>query len=269
MQKTAFPVVLNQDTELPIYITSAGINYIQESVNRDHGYKDYHWFQCNEGKGEIHINGQTLVLEKGSGLFIPKNEAHSYNPISQRWLTDWFTFNGFAVRQLLNSLGFYKHTIYNLYDSRFIREKIEQCIRAGNIATDHKKLSVMTYDLIISLDAHISNKSGQIRDKKINQVIEYINVKYNQLITIEDMANILHVTPQYLCRLFKSATGKRPFEYVNMVRIQKSKELMLNTDMTIQEISYSVGFETPSYYGKWFKQLENTTPGSFRKHYRG
>jgi YesN/AraC family two-component response regulator len=120
----------------------------------------------------------------------------------------------------------------------------------------------------MDLDRYIGNRSGYDQNKKIGLTIEYINNHYQEFITIDLLSEMVNVTPQYFCKIFKEATNKRPFEYINTVRIQKSKELMLNTNMTIHAISKAVGFENPSYYGKWFKQVESTTPGKFRSHYR-
>ena len=82
------------------------------------------------------------------------------------------------------------------------------------------------------------------------------------------MADIIHVTPQYLCILFKQLMDKRPFEYINEVRITKSKEWILSDySLSLSSISQKVGFENPSYFGATFKKLQGITPGQFKELY--
>ncbi|GKX27609.1 hypothetical protein SH1V18_00890 [Vallitalea longa] len=269
MQKTFFPVILEKQKKLPIYLTSAGCDFYQESVDRTYGFPSYHWIQCSMGKGKIKINNERIILEKNMGMIIHKDVPHYYEPLCEKWLTDWVTFDGFAVKQLLNTLGFYKSNYYYINDISGIREKIVNCIDIGNHYNNYIELSIMNYDFVMTLPKYINRSSSPDYTTKIDIVINYINDNFYSALTIDSLANLIKVTPQYLCNIFSKATNKRPFEYVNEVRIQKSKELMLNTNFTIHEISKKVGFEDASYYGKWFKRIEKMTPGSFRKHYKG
>lgn len=269
MQKTFFPVILDKDAKLPIYLTSAGCEFYQDSIERRYGFSSYHWIQCSEGKGEVTIGNDNIILEKDMGMIIYKDEPHHYRPLSETWLTDWVTFDGFAVKQLLNTLGFYKSQYYYIKDIDIIRQKIINCIETGNSYNNHNQLSVMSYDFIMSLPDYIIHKSSPFHLLKMAIVIDYINENYSKALTIDTLAALIDVTPQYLCKLFIESTKKRPFEYINEFRIQKSKELMLNTNSNINKIGKQVGFEDASYYGKWFKRIEKITPGAFRKHYKG
>ncbi|GMQ58212.1 hypothetical protein AN1V17_26070 [Vallitalea sediminicola] len=269
MQKTFFPVILDKDAKLPIYLTSAGCEFYQESINRRYGFSSYHWIQCSNGKGEVIIGNERIILEKNMGMIIYKDEPHQYRPLSETWLTDWITFDGFAVKQLLNTLSFYKSNYYYIKEIDVIRQKIIDCIETGNSYNNHNQLSVMSYDFIMSLPDYIIHKSSPFQLLKIDMVIDFINENYTKPLTIDILAALIDVTPQYLCKIFIESTNKRPFEYINEVRIQKSKELMLNTNLSISKIGNQVGFEDASYYGKWFKRIEKITPGAFRKHYKG
>lgn len=101
---------------------------------------------------------------------------------------------------------------------------------------------------------------------RIKPVIEYIDENYNRLITLSDLSEVLKVTPQHLCNMFKKVTSQRVFEYINLKRIQKSKELLLQQEqLQIKEISSIVGFDDVSYFCSLFRKIEQISPGEFRR----
>ncbi|MNR56240.1 HTH-type transcriptional activator Btr [compost metagenome] len=80
------------------------------------------------------------------------------------------------------------------------------------------------------------------------------------------MAEIIGVTPQHLCTVFKKTTNVRIFQYINSVRVKKSKELLLhNPNMQIKEVAHLAGFEDANYFCTVFKNLEQLSPNQFRK----
>ena len=75
----------------------------------------------------------------------------------------------------------------------------------------------------------------------------------------------MNLSPSYFSKLFKTETGINYSTYLNQVRVEKSKELLLNEDLTLVEISNLVGFEEQSYFTKVFRRITGTTPGKFRE----
>ena len=74
----------------------------------------------------------------------------------------------------------------------------------------------------------------------------------------------MHLHPSYFSTVFKNSTGLSFKEYLNKVRIEESKILLLNTDFSIIDIAIAVGFEDQSYFSKVFKKYTGTTPKQFR-----
>ncbi|MNY49749.1 Arabinose operon regulatory protein [compost metagenome] len=79
------------------------------------------------------------------------------------------------------------------------------------------------------------------------------------------MASHIHLNPSYFSALFKEQTGFTFSEYVARSRIQKAKELLLQTRLTIADISEQVGYQTSKYFIKLFKEYEGTSPNQYRK----
>ena len=98
----------------------------------------------------------------------------------------------------------------------------------------------------------------------VKKAMLYISEKFNTPLTLEDVSAYVHLHPSYFSTVFKNSTGLSFKEYLNKVRIEESKILLLNTDFSIIDIAIAVGFEDQSYFSKVFKKYTGTTPKQFR-----
>lgn len=79
------------------------------------------------------------------------------------------------------------------------------------------------------------------------------------------LAKNINISSVYLGELFKKTTNKTLPQYINELRIEKAKELLKNSNDSIEQISYNIGFNSPNYFSKVFKNLTGITPKEFRK----
>lgn len=100
--------------------------------------------------------------------------------------------------------------------------------------------------------------------KKIVEMKLYLLKHYNEKITLEQMAQRLNINPNYLSELFKRESNIGFVEYVNRIRIDKAKELLQKSDLTVEQISEQVGFASPSYFSRLFKRVVGKTISEYR-----
>lgn len=103
-----------------------------------------------------------------------------------------------------------------------------------------------------------------------NMIVEkatlYIEQNYAQKgLTLQEVAQKNHVSPNYLSYLFKKNTGYNLWEYVIKLRMEKSKKLLLQTDMRRYEIADQVGYESPEHFSKIFKKYFGVSPSELKK----
>lgn len=124
-------------------------------------------------------------------------------------------------------------------------------------------------DLLLSIikdsKEFIPKFSAKVFSLNIKKTIEYIHKNYEQPITIDSMSKMLNVHKCYFCNSFKQETGMTFTNFLCKFRIEKSKELLKNTNLTILDIAISVGFNNQSYYTMMFKKILNITPLEYRK----
>lgn len=96
----------------------------------------------------------------------------------------------------------------------------------------------------------------------------YISRHYREKLRLEDIADVLGISPSYLSRLFKKDTGVQLSEYIIQVRVSRAANLLRYSDRTLAEIAEYVGFPTQSYFGKIFRQQMSMTPRAYREKFR-
>lgn len=98
----------------------------------------------------------------------------------------------------------------------------------------------------------------------LNPVLIYISENYSEKITLESVSKACNLSVFYLSKLFKKNTGMKFIDYINLYKIEKAKQLLENTDMSIINISMSLGYDESGYFSKVFKKVVGVTPSAYR-----
>lgn len=98
----------------------------------------------------------------------------------------------------------------------------------------------------------------------IQSAIAYMQQHFDSPITLKETADYVELNPSYFSTLFKQSCGSSFKEYLNYIRIEKSKKLLTTTDSSILDIALSIGFEDQSYFTKVFKKYTGLTPKQYR-----
>lgn len=100
---------------------------------------------------------------------------------------------------------------------------------------------------------------------RLRPVINYISEHYTEKIYVEKLADIIMVSADYFTKMFKDSIGKTPVDYINAIRINRSMQLLVDSDMSIADISEQIGFCNANYFHKIFKQYMGVSPLTYRK----
>lgn len=91
---------------------------------------------------------------------------------------------------------------------------------------------------------------------------------YAEPLTISDLAAAAFSSPAHLVRRFKIAFGETPHRYLQRRRIERAKEMLRNTEMSVTEICFAVGFTSLGTFSRTLKHLSGTSPSSYRANWR-
>lgn len=262
-----FPII-QTESKLPIYLFSVGLHEQQPHTARKDGYMYPQIFYCTKGSGTLLFNGTKHLIKPHTAFFIPAGYPHEYYPNEDIWDIHWVVPSGYAADETLKHFGLDKPAIFELDDIK----ALERCFRKmhealiGDRIFGNYRAAGFLYDFLIEFYRLTSavNTSG-ITNSIVIKAVDYINSNYTFPITLEELCEVVGVSKQHLCRLFQSALNTRPMEYIAKRRIQAAKELLSETDRSVEEISEEIGFCTSSYFCKLFRRYEGMTPSQFRK----
>lgn len=108
---------------------------------------------------------------------------------------------------------------------------------------------------------------GDINDK-IERVKKFTQKNYHKKVSLNDVADLVYLSPKYFSRVFKEKTGMGFNDYKLNIKINNSKELLIKTNYNIDEISYKMGYENSESFIRIFKKITNYTPTEYRDKFK-
>lgn len=99
----------------------------------------------------------------------------------------------------------------------------------------------------------------------VQQIDHYIAGNFQKKLSLDEIADALHINSSYLSRVYKLKSGKNLFDAIINLRIEAAKDHLLHTELKTYEISELVGVDDASYFSKMFKKITGLTPKEFRK----
>ncbi len=247
-------------------------------IHKDKNMLTPHWHEHVEllyffdGTANFTCNDKTSFVEAGDLVLVNPSEVHTYDSQSSA------SFCCIILYPLFFADIDYDSNI-SLCNFIFKDEAVKKCI--DEIMNEHMSNTVgsdmvikgctyrlMSY-LVRNYTSHkITEKEALLnRSKrdKLTSLIYYISNNYYKKITSEDMASVCYMNKSHFCRFFKKSLGKSPIEFLNDYRIEKACELLAETNMTITEIAFSVGFEDINYFSRVFKRKKAVSPTEYKR----
>jgi two-component system response regulator YesN len=117
------------------------------------------------------------------------------------------------------------------------------------------------------MDNMLENRSST-NLRVINKACDYIVKNYHKNISLEEVAQTVHLSPFYFSRLFKQEKGYNFVDFLTKVRIEKAKKMLQNPDFTAVRIAAEVGYQDASYFSRVFRQAMGMTPNQYRNEIR-
>ena len=106
---------------------------------------------------------------------------------------------------------------------------------------------------------------SEVRNLPVRHALGYMEMHYHEKLDIATLAAAVGLERTYFSTLFHAETGKSPHAYLTALRMQRAKELLSTTDLSIKEIAYQLNFESPDYFSSKFKTKTGLKPSDFRQ----
>ncbi len=154
-----------------------------------------------------------------------------------------------------------------------IESLLEQMLEENNIPDEYSYdfLSLLTMSLLLSIQRDgifVYEQMKPFSDLSISTDIEealrYIAQNFAMMITLEEVAEHINLSPTYLSKKFKKVTGLTFKEYVNYIRIRQACQMLITTDDNITKIAVNCGFNSSNYFKDCFRRIIGVSPRTFR-----
>lgn len=250
--------------------------------NHWHDHLEFLYVQCGEGVFECGL--VPYHVKKGDLVIVNSGELHCGYGISgvfsyyciivdpalvQSSYTDACDIK--YISPITNNLIVFNNNVTN--DSAIL-DSINRIINEYTNQSIGYELSIKSdiyRTLVLLMRNHIRSvlKSDIYEHKKkelerLDPVFEYIEENYAEKITGQYLAGLINMSHYHFCHIFKQTTDKTITDYINSIRINKSIDLLFNTNMNITEISLATGFSDINYFIRLFKRHIGLPPSAFR-----
>lgn len=241
-------------------------------LERGRELNEYQLLYLTEGEGIFHsTNVRETIIREGDLFLLFPGEWHSYHPHPRTgWKSYWIGFRGRNIDDRVRA-GFLspQKPIYHVgfsdeivrlykeaYDTALAEAAYSQQMMAGIV--NH------LIGLMYSLERNIQLGRNQAHVDMISRARLRIREALESDLTIQQVAQDLGVSYSNFRKLFKEHTGMSPAIYQQDLRLQRAKELLTTTDLTIKEIAYRLNFESPDYFSYKFKAQTGRRPTELR-----
>lgn len=119
--------------------------------------------------------------------------------------------------------------------------------------------------LVTKFVMHMEKRSEVRSVDTISAVKAYIHEHLSGDLTLDHVSEQVFISPKYLSKLFKEETGIVYSEYVTNQRMERARELMTQREITVEQVASTVGYRTPAYFIKKFKEIHGCTPKNFMR----
>jgi len=246
-----------------------------------HFHNSYEILYFISGRALLRINKIEYLIEKNSFVFVSNLEEHQIEVIEEP-LCRYFI----ELDPALTDLAIDCATLMSVFHNRpsnFVHvfrmlshiEQIEKLMQilleeleSGQKYRDDMIVSVLKQIMILIYRFGDQNfvTTKQNIHPEMYEVQRFIEQHCTEQILLHELSKKYYISPCYLSRSFKGLTGYSPKEYLLLNRVSKAKELLLTTNLSVQEVAYKSGFMDINNFIRYFKSHAGVSPNKYRKH---
>lgn len=238
-----------------------------KGVFRENGFSDYQLIYILSGSMRFLVCGETKILSEGDVFVYPPNAPQKYKCVSEPGVSYvWVHFSGTAAREILNAASIAENEVYHAQVDEEAYSFINAMAQEMKIRRQGSEMR--TNGIFLELLALLSRKGENERstEKKYSKIMPALKDMEEgaRRRTNEEYAALCGLDVYYFIHLFKEVTKTSPIKYVSDALIRRAEGLLTDTNMEISDIARFLGYESPSYFSKRFKEHYKRTPTEHR-----
>ena len=250
-----------------IYITYTKYENDWPSFMHTHPFTEL--FLVTGGVGEFYVENDVYPLKKGDFILVNPNTSHTEksgeeNPLEYIAVAvDNYSLNlGDGVNHFMFNCILKNPDIIKYMDS-MLNEQENNKPYSDHICQNI--LEIILIEILRITKTKVDTEPTVSSSKECFKLKKYLDSNYASKITIDDLARLSNLNKYYLIHSFNRYFGSSPINYLCKIRIRVAKELLKNSDYSIEQISQSAGFSSQSYFTQCFKKDCGMSPSAYRQ----
>ncbi len=267
-------------TDFPVYIGKGCAADFPNYTALGHWHEDLEFSVVLNGRMYYNVNGDTVSVDEGEGIFINTRQMH-YNFSRENRDAEYICIllhpmllctSRLVERRFVEPLlSDPSHPCYVFRrDNTAICEKLLYIYEVRDDPLAPMLIQAASFQIWSELYQNIPptrEKAGPVSQKlsALNDMVAFIQKHYRERLSLEEIARAGGVGKTSCCNIFQRYINQSPNAYLIEYRLRKGIELLCSTDMTVAEICYAVGFNGPSYFSESFRKVFGCSPLEYRK----
>lgn len=237
------------------------------------GYNKFYYI-C-DGEGWLSINGNEYYPKPGQMFLMPGGVKQSYSAINDNTFTKYWCHFTASVGDMnlfdVISLPYFIDVRERPAADGLFKRLIEGGESTGLTSALKVKAALLELISFYIENAAVGkiNLSSSGTLDKLSLILNYIDSHLTENITVEKLAQLMHLHPNYFIKFFRRNLGTSPINYVNKRRIDRAKLIIETADDTLSMIAEKVGINDVYYLSKLFKEITGYSPSEYRKLVKG
>jgi AraC-like DNA-binding protein len=238
-------------------------------IQRD-TYPGHELILCLSGRGWTQINGRRHDVTAGDLLWVNCHHPHIYGTHTKSpWELYWMRIEGRPLERVANLLETKSQPVIRSFNAKAAMQEFERTFQhmIGSRPSDAAMVNAAVTALIaLAFEARLSDPD-MIRPElpmPVQKAIEKMRLYFHTPIRVAELALLAGMSESHFSRLFKSAIGTSPIDWLRRERINQAKHRLIESDDPIKEIARQVGYSDQFFFSKDFKKMTKLTPTQFR-----
>ncbi len=247
-----------------------------------HYHPEIELVYVNGGNGKRQIGSHVSYYTQGDLILIGSNLPHcgftdactgntSESVVQMK--TDFLGSDFFSIPEMRNIRQLFDKAKGGIAFTGSAKKKIGEKIEILEYKSDFQRLLAIlnilnelgtTSEYQILNAEHLSVETQSKENERINTIFNFVKENYREPISLEEMADLTHMTVPSFCRYFKKVTNKTFVQFVNEYRMVHASNLLSENEMSITEICFESGFNNFSHFNKSFKAFTGMSPSEYR-----
>lgn len=241
-------------------------------VHRKVGKRGCSFLFVLKGKGTLELGGKTFSVKHNNAFIIPSFTGHTYEADSQNpWSTLWVRFEGGLEENYRKLLGAtLDHPLLYLPNAVILFERYRALYASRKLFYQDLDLIELSNTLGLFLTEAIKciRPEGAHRlsnDEKIQKSIRFMKDNMHRTCTLKELAATAGLSERHYSRAFHSITGVSPAYFLLDIKINEAILKLQSTDLPINLIAKSLGYEDPLYFSRFFHKTQGVSPSQYRQ----